>query len=197
MLRLTVLLTLVVATFASTSDLQAQRRAPFRNMMRSLGHGWSSGYHWKTPGHDSSYYSPWSDANVWQGERQMMDADHAAPQAMPTQSAPLDEDNSAYHMLFPGTAAGQRQVIANPHFQPHRSSRNRTTNPPGDVERMNQYLNQHLKPYLPRTIEPAAVEIDHGGDFRITPDSNPGNQTGSQAHSPQNDIPFRRTTPRK
>jgi hypothetical protein len=30
---------------------------------RLTGHGWGAGYHWKSPGHDSSYYNPYSHHN--------------------------------------------------------------------------------------------------------------------------------------
>ena len=40
------------------SGLQGQRRP-----LRILGHGWSAGYHWRTPGPNSDYYNPYSAHN--------------------------------------------------------------------------------------------------------------------------------------
>lgn len=36
---------------------------PTQKPLRLLGHGWSAGYHWRNPGHDSSYYNPYSHHN--------------------------------------------------------------------------------------------------------------------------------------
>ena len=74
MLRLTIALTVLVAMFAASSELQAQRRTPIRNVFRQIGVGWNSGYHVQTPGPVNNTYSPWSTTNTpgqhWQNNDQ-------------------------------------------------------------------------------------------------------------------------------
>ena len=165
MLRWTFSLALMATLFLSTTELQAQRRTPLRNMVRQLGHGWSSGYHAQTPGHDSSYYSPWSEQNLWQGDRPL--ANPPANQPTPVPPATIDEDNAAYRILPRSTASGPRQVIRNPHFQTGSSSRNPAVRSIDDAS----WINQHLQPYHLPKANTQAVEINHGGDFRISPES--------------------------
>ncbi len=53
-------------SFATTYECTAQWKPlsqPGQKVIRGLGHGWSAGYHWRTPGHDSSYYNPYSHHN--------------------------------------------------------------------------------------------------------------------------------------
>ncbi len=81
MLRLTVCFAVLAATFASTTEVEAQRRAPLRNLFKNVGLGWGTGNHFQTPGYDSSYYNPYagtqySSQNNWQYQSQgqyMMD----------------------------------------------------------------------------------------------------------------------------
>ena len=63
--RSAVLYLAVAVTFASLcGESHAQRRAgPVRGPMRYLGIGWSGGNHWRTPGHDTSYFTPYSPHN--------------------------------------------------------------------------------------------------------------------------------------
>ena len=46
----------LLAVFIVTDNLVADHPC---QLARRLGFRWSAGYHWQTPGHDSSYYNPW------------------------------------------------------------------------------------------------------------------------------------------
>ncbi len=60
----------IVAVLLSTTLLASDSSAQWRGArqigqrgLRVMGHGYSAGYHWKNPGHDSSYYNPYSAHN--------------------------------------------------------------------------------------------------------------------------------------
>jgi len=60
----------IVAVLLSTTLLASGSSAQWRGVgqigqrgLRVAGHGYSAGYHWKNPGHDSSYYTPYSAHN--------------------------------------------------------------------------------------------------------------------------------------
>jgi len=61
MLRWTVCFAVVAAMFATTTQVEAQRRAPLRNLFRNIGAGWGAGNHWQNPGHNTGYYNPHGD----------------------------------------------------------------------------------------------------------------------------------------
>lgn len=176
MLRWTVCLAVLAAMFASTTELEAQRRAPLRNLMRSVGHGWGSGYHDANPGHDSSYYSPWSEQNTWQGEGQIINQNQTPTiqlQTTPNQTTPATEPNSASYLLNqPSTI--QKQIIHNPHYRSGNTTTTSTRSTITDQTRIiqQQQINQ-LKPYHSKNTSSTAIELNHGGEFQV-----PANDTG-------------------
>lgn len=55
---------LLTTVFSSESSAQWRGRGQLSQRgMRIIGHGFSAGYHWRNPGHDSSYYCPYSEHN--------------------------------------------------------------------------------------------------------------------------------------
>lgn len=75
MLRFTVCFAVLAAMFASTAEVEAQRRAPLRNLFKNVGLGWGTGNHYQTPGYDTSYYNPYggsqySSQDNWQYQNQ-------------------------------------------------------------------------------------------------------------------------------
>ena len=46
----------LLAGFVLTDHIVADHPS---QLARRLGFRWSAGYHWRTPGYDSSYYNPW------------------------------------------------------------------------------------------------------------------------------------------
>ena len=55
----------IAAVSIISTDTTVAQRGPFRvnQAFRKLGGGWSSGYHWRTPGHRVEYYNPYSRHN--------------------------------------------------------------------------------------------------------------------------------------
>jgi hypothetical protein len=66
--RLLLVFTIGVSLLLLSSTCEAQWRVfnqTSQKPFRLTGHGWGAGYHWKTPGHDSSYYMPYSHHNTF------------------------------------------------------------------------------------------------------------------------------------
>ena len=174
MLRWTTCLAVLVAVFASTTELEAQRRAPLRNLMRSIGHGWSSGYHSSNPGHNSSYYSPWSERNTWTGESEIINQQTPgiSPQTTPSTRTPTVEPNSASRLLNqPGTTSNQ--IMHNPYYQRGNIINQSDQSQIIQGQQIIQQRIKQLPPYHTKTTNPAAIEINHGGEFQV-----PANNSG-------------------
>lgn len=81
------LTTLVLLTFSlvsATAEAQWVRtKRPIERVDRFLGIGWGAGYHWRTPGPDSSYYSPYSDLNIPGTRWEPLPSNHPAPKWPP------------------------------------------------------------------------------------------------------------------
>ena len=191
-LRWTVSLTLLVAMLATTAELQGQKRAPVRNLIRNIGVGWGTGHHRQTPGHNSSYYSAWSQENSISNNGQINnngDIPTIRSQPTPARMAPIIEDNSASRILNqPPSISIQHQIIRDPHIR----------NPDANSLLNEQIrINQHLKPYHSGMMNPSAIQIDQGGHFQIESSQTPANNArwNSQYESQfENSRPM---TPRK
>ena len=180
MLRLTIALTVLVATFAASSELQAQRRTPLRNVFRQVGVGWNSGYHVQTSGPINNSYSPWSSTNTpnqhWQNSEQPAPGQGSYFDRQPIQPQ-SSIDNSATRLLQPesgnstGYFSGSRGVY-----------RSATSN--GDIApntwEQNRQINQFLQPW--ESSRGNATIIQNNQNW------NPRNSSG-QIHADPNPLP--------
>ncbi len=163
MMRWTVCLAALATLFASTTELQAQRRAPVRNMFRNVGHGWGSGNHFRNPGHNSNYYVPWSETNSTH-QNDGNTEPTMAPSIAPVQAAREYTPNANSVWQNPANSK-QIQPIINPHYLPATATVIRSPNRNSGTQAYR--IEQQLKPYHLKTDNPHAVELKHGGDFQI------------------------------
>jgi hypothetical protein len=173
MWRWTISLSLLVTLLATTSELEAQRRAPLRNLIRSFGVGWGTGQQWQNPGYDSSYYSPWSPRNTPQHSGQIIEGQDLSttPQS---DTIFTNDSNSATRLLDEQTSINRQHIIRNPHFQSETTSILGQPQQIIDPDRVNDYL----RPYHAPKTRGTGIEIDHGGEFQIRPDQTPASNTG-------------------
>jgi hypothetical protein len=83
---------IVLAMFTFVSTLLAD--GPGNRIARHFGYRWSAGYHQCNPGHDSSYYDPWSGqyGNNSYGSQDS----HHSPTTIPQYSAPQHNPSGFY-----------------------------------------------------------------------------------------------------
>ena len=160
MIRWITCLAAMAALFASTNELEAQRKAPLRNMMRNIGHGWSGGNHLRNPGYNTSYYTPWSSHN-------------ATSQSANEQPTPAPV-NDAGQDIIPYTP-GQNSIW-NPPRNDHQVQPIMTQVPNSawnsvldDMETsLNpEYTPKRLQPYSRPKPNPNAIQLKHGGNFKV------------------------------
>ena len=209
MLRWTISLSVAVIFFASTADLMAQRRTPIRNLLRSVGAGWSAGYHHRNPGWDTNYYNPYSPTHNSYIDGQFSDGqiidgqyfpqnsiNTIQPQTAPVQPQPqpptpetpadAEPDNSAMRLLNqPGQTTGSYPIQ-------HPTTNQQITN----QQITNQQINRYLKPYHQNTSA-GGVPMNHGGNFQITPTQTPGQiPSGNTGWETRYSQPYQGYTPR-
>ena len=167
MLRWTVSLAVLAAMLVSSTELMAQRRQPLRNIARQIGVRWSAGYHWQNPGHDSSYYSPWSEVNT---PSYGADGSIIQPAQAPAQNAQPTppSENSASYLL---NRSGQQGINR---YQTADQGRHGNSATISD----NEIINRHLQPFhRPPAEDPIKIN-QGGGNFKATPSQIPANNTG-------------------
>ena len=160
MIRWTICLAAIAAVFASTNELEAQRKAPLRNMIRNMGHGWSGGNHFRNPGYNTSYYTPWSDHN---------------PTSQQTNEQPtLAPVNNAGQTVTPYTP-GQNSIWNpqrnDPKVQPIKTQvpNQSWSSVLGDLDNSpkNGFTPNRLQPYTTPKPNPNAIQLKHGGNFKV------------------------------
>ena len=163
MMRWTVCLAALATLFASTTELEAQRRAPVRNMIRTFGHGWGSGNHYRNPGHNSSHYVPWSETNSSYANDGNAEPT-PAPNTAPVQAA--REYTPGAKSIWQNPANSKHiQPTFHPHYLPATTTVIRT--PDQNLNTQAYRIQHQLKPYHLKTKSPNAVQLKHGGNFQI------------------------------
>lgn len=201
MLRWTVSLAVLVAMLAATTELEAQRRAPIRNMIRSIGHGWGTGNHWQNPGYDTGYYSPEQNWQI-QGANGIIPDGQIIQPPVNGQSPsiqPQIQDNSASRLLNQQPYSPNYQINRGIQITPYQTIQNPQIRQPGTTGTINDQtrINQSLKPYHSERSKSAIPINNGGGEFQITPSRIPaGNTHWNSQYNQQfkNSQPF---TPRK
>jgi hypothetical protein len=97
---------------------------PGQKPARWLGSGWSAGYHWRNPGHDSSYYNPYSPHNSlrisdsWQsmydgGSLYKADNQYQNPALFESSKSSFDQQSTSRRNAA-GTSRDSNQLLQRP-----------------------------------------------------------------------------------
>lgn len=172
MARISISLIIFVAMFACSIEVQGQIQTPLRNLARFSGFGWDTGHHFRNPGHDTRYYSPWSMENsgfhptpVHSAPAQPQEEPAPGFQPIPVQSRPALEINesSASILTAPTSPAIHQPFARNGEYQVR----------PGQQTGTYEDSHRKLNPYHSSRPSAGSSSFHHQGAFQIPPRQQP------------------------
>lgn len=160
MTRWTICLAAIAALFTSTTELEAQRKAPLRNMIRNIGHGWNGGHQFRNSGYTMSYDTP-SSAQT---------SEFQQANKQPTLASGSTAGGKVIPYM-PGQNSIWNQQQNDPKVQPIKSqvSIQPWKSVLGDLNnsQFNGFTPNRLQPYTSPKPNPNAIQLKHGGNFKV------------------------------
>ena len=136
---------------------------PTQKPLRLLGQGWSAGYHWRNPGHDSRYYNPYSPHNSYLISGQS--TSQGSIYQYPLDQGPYDQNVKPNRSSFPALPIFEGEFIPSgegPGF--NQSSSERKNNPPLPTDTLPPPLNRVpkrvTKPESKSVVDEFPIEFD-------------------------------------